>query len=323
MKASSGARNSGFRTSGVPVSPESSGRGPCPAPRSVARTRRDPLGHGSDLGVGETAHDEIHLRCPMPCPNRIAAAADIEVGARAGRSAHELRSGRTKGPDGRAFHLAADTSRYITPLPCCQPTHVAAPLDPRPALRTRDDPARRRPEGRAAARPPPRRGRAGRRVSLDLLFHLPEGGIARELKGSIAEAPIGEPVTLAVTVVAHRPPPPGRPRAPYKVLVEDETGDVTLVFFNAHARRMDKLPPSGPAPVRFRQDRAVGRARARWFIRTGSWTSAASATCRRSRPSTACTEGLSSRMVGRFVADGSGARAPPPRMARAGLAAAP
>ena len=48
---------------------------------------------------------------------------------------------------------------------------------------------------------------------LDLLFHLPTGGIARELKGSIAEAPIGETVTVAVTVAAHRPPPPGRPRA--------------------------------------------------------------------------------------------------------------
>jgi ATP-dependent DNA helicase RecG len=54
---------------------------------------------------------------------------------------------------------------------------------------------------------------------IDLLFHLPHGGISRDLKGSIAEAPIGEPVTLAVTVAAHRPAPPGRSRAPYKVLV--------------------------------------------------------------------------------------------------------
>src|SRR5215203_5947796 len=78
----------------------------------------------------------------------------------------------------------------------------------------------------------------------DLLFHLPHGGISRELKGSIADAPAGEPVTLAVTVAAHRPPPPGR-RAPYKVLVEDETGDVTLVFFNAQRPRMEKLLPVG------------------------------------------------------------------------------
>ncbi|HEX2725810.1 MAG TPA: ATP-dependent DNA helicase RecG, partial [Beijerinckiaceae bacterium] len=75
--------------------------------------------------------------------------------------------------------------------------------------------------------------------------HLPHGGIARELRGSIAEAPVGEPVTLAVTVAAHRPAPPGRSRAPYKVLVEDETGDITLVFFNAQRPRLEKLLPKG------------------------------------------------------------------------------
>src|SRR5918998_329415 len=80
---------------------------------------------------------------------------------------------------------------------------------------------------------------------VDLLFHLPHGGISRDLKGSIAEAPIGEPVTLAVTVAAHRPAPPGRSRAPYKVLVEDDTGDVTLVFFNAQRPRLEKLLPKG------------------------------------------------------------------------------
>ena len=48
---------------------------------------------------------------------------------------------------------------------------------------------------------------------IDLLFHLPYGGVSRDLKGSIAEAPIGEPVTLAVTVALHRPAPPGRSRA--------------------------------------------------------------------------------------------------------------
>jgi ATP-dependent DNA helicase RecG len=70
-------------------------------------------------------------------------------------------------------------------------------------------------------------GEPGRPARVaDLLFHLPHGGVSRELKGSIADAPVGEPVTLAVTVAAHRAPPPGR-RAPYKVLVEDETGDVT------------------------------------------------------------------------------------------------
>jgi ATP-dependent DNA helicase RecG len=80
---------------------------------------------------------------------------------------------------------------------------------------------------------------------IDLLLHLPEGGIARELKGSIAQAPVGDPVTVAGTIVAHRPPPVGRGRAPYKVLIEDETGDITLVFFNAPRGRMEKTLPVG------------------------------------------------------------------------------
>ena len=39
---------------------------------------------------------------------------------------------------------------------------------------------------------------------IDLLFHLPYGGVSRDLKGSVTEAPVGEPVTLAVTVAAHQ-----------------------------------------------------------------------------------------------------------------------
>ena len=89
-------------------------------------------------------------------------------------------------------------------------------------------------------------GEAGRPARiLDILFHLPHGGISREVKGSITEAPVGEPVTLAVTVTAHRPAPLGRAKAPYKVLVEDQTGDVTLVFFNMPPARMEKLLPLG------------------------------------------------------------------------------
>lgn len=81
---------------------------------------------------------------------------------------------------------------------------------------------------------------------VDLLFHLPHGGISRELKGSIADAPAGETVTLAVRVARHIPSPPGRnSRAPYRVLVEDETGDITLVFFRAKKGWMEKLLPVG------------------------------------------------------------------------------
>ncbi|MGW5957521.1 ATP-dependent DNA helicase RecG [Methylorubrum thiocyanatum] len=77
----------------------------------------------------------------------------------------------------------------------------------------------------------------------DLLFHLPQSGVARPLCGSIRDAPKGEPVTLGVTVVAHRPPMLGK-RA-FRVLVEDGTGDISLVFFGMPRGRIEKMLPIG------------------------------------------------------------------------------
>jgi ATP-dependent DNA helicase RecG len=136
---------------------------------------------------------------------------------------------------------------------------------------------------------------------LDLLFHVPSGGIARDLKGSIADAPIGETVTLSVTVAAHRPPPPGRARIPYRVLAEDETGDVSLVFFNAHRARMEKLLPPGERRfVSGKLELWDGRLQMvhpdRILDEKGLVTLPAVEAVY------GLTEGLSSRMVGRYVA---------------------
>ncbi len=79
---------------------------------------------------------------------------------------------------------------------------------------------------------------------LDVLFHLPTGIVSRGTLGAVRDAPTGEPVTLAVTVSAHRPAAAGR-RGPHRVLVEDETGDVTLVFFNLPQRRVEAMLPVG------------------------------------------------------------------------------
>ena len=46
-------------------------------------------------------------------------------------------------------------------------------------------------------------------------------------------------------VVEHRPPPSPRSKAPFKVLVEDETGDVELVFFLANIEWIKKRLPVG------------------------------------------------------------------------------
>ncbi|WP_036260986.1 ATP-dependent DNA helicase RecG [Methylocapsa aurea] len=79
---------------------------------------------------------------------------------------------------------------------------------------------------------------------VDLLFHLPYATIDRRSRPKIADAPIGSVATLEGLVVEHRPPGP-RSKAPYRVLVEDETGDVLLVFFLANHQWIEKSLPLG------------------------------------------------------------------------------
>jgi ATP-dependent DNA helicase RecG len=53
----------------------------------------------------------------------------------------------------------------------------------------------------------------------------------------------GQVVTVAVTVDRHRPSPPHRPRAPYRIYAHDDTGDLTLTYFNARRDYLEKLLP--------------------------------------------------------------------------------
>ncbi|MCI0467120.1 MAG: ATP-dependent DNA helicase RecG [Beijerinckiaceae bacterium] len=80
--------------------------------------------------------------------------------------------------------------------------------------------------------------------AIDLLFHLPFAAIDRRSRPKIAEAPLDTIVTLEARVVEHRPPGP-RSKAPYKVLIEDDTGDVLLVFFLANYQWIEKSLPAG------------------------------------------------------------------------------
>ena len=73
-------------------------------------------------------------------------------------------------------------------------------------------------------------GRADGARVLDLLFHLPVGVLDRRVRPKIRDARPDAIATLHVRVTEHRPPAPGR-KGPLRVLVEDETGDVELVFF--------------------------------------------------------------------------------------------
>src|SRR5580700_2074024 len=80
---------------------------------------------------------------------------------------------------------------------------------------------------------------------IDLLLHLPSFALDRRARPKLAEARIGEIATVEVTVTAHRPAPPNRPRAPHKILCEDETGDVTLIFFHGVGKAMRERYPPG------------------------------------------------------------------------------
>ena len=75
-----------------------------------------------------------------------------------------------------------------------------------------------------------RLGRPHGARALDLLFHLPTGALDRRPRGNIRDAPLDQIATLRVRVAEHRPPAANR-KGPLRVLVEDETGDVELVFF--------------------------------------------------------------------------------------------
>ena len=80
---------------------------------------------------------------------------------------------------------------------------------------------------------------------IDLLFHLPLTAVDRRVKGKIADAVTGEIGTFEVRATSHKPGPPGRAKSPYRVLVEDETGDITLTWFNTSRVRMEALLPVG------------------------------------------------------------------------------
>ncbi|MGO4871457.1 MAG: ATP-dependent DNA helicase RecG [Roseiarcus sp.] len=84
----------------------------------------------------------------------------------------------------------------------------------------------------------------GARV-VDVLFHLPYAALDRRARPKIRDAQRDAIATLEVRVVEHRPPPSPRSKAPFKVLVEDDTGDVELVFFLANVEWIKKRLPVG------------------------------------------------------------------------------
>ncbi|HVG50445.1 MAG TPA: ATP-dependent DNA helicase RecG, partial [Xanthobacteraceae bacterium] len=80
---------------------------------------------------------------------------------------------------------------------------------------------------------------------IDLLFHLPTGVVDRRARPKLRDVEPGTVVTVAVEVERHRPPPPNRPRLPYRIETSDETGTLTLTFFSARKDYLEKILPVG------------------------------------------------------------------------------
>ena len=59
--------------------------------------------------------------------------------------------------------------------------------------------------------------------------------IDRRKQPGIARAPQGAIVTITARVDRHQPPPRGKANVPYRVFLQDETGELTLVFFRGQA----------------------------------------------------------------------------------------
>ncbi|MBW3098417.1 ATP-dependent DNA helicase RecG [Pseudohoeflea coraliihabitans] len=80
---------------------------------------------------------------------------------------------------------------------------------------------------------------------IDLLLLAPYTLIDRSHNPGVAHAPEGTIVTLSLTIDRHQPAPRGRGNVPYRVHAHDETGEISLVFFKAQQKWLEKLLPVG------------------------------------------------------------------------------
>jgi ATP-dependent DNA helicase RecG len=80
---------------------------------------------------------------------------------------------------------------------------------------------------------------------VDVLFHVPSGIIDRRARPKLRDVQLGQVVTVAVTIDKHRPGPPRRSRAPYRIFASDDTGEITLTYFNPRRDYLEKLLPEG------------------------------------------------------------------------------
>jgi ATP-dependent DNA helicase RecG len=78
---------------------------------------------------------------------------------------------------------------------------------------------------------------------IDLLWHLPSGYLDRRLTASIHEALPGTVTTLVVVPLRYSTPPKGAARAPLRVVCEDESATLDIVFFHGDRGAVRRLLP--------------------------------------------------------------------------------
>lgn len=78
---------------------------------------------------------------------------------------------------------------------------------------------------------------------VDLVFHAPSSLIDRRHQPGIAFAPQGVIVTITATVDRHQPPPRGKSNVPYRVILHDDTGELSLVYFKGNGQWLEKALP--------------------------------------------------------------------------------
>src|SRR3974390_3291895 len=120
-----------------------------------------------------------------------------------------------------------------------QSSHAAR--DPQPAVRVPHNAPRHRAEAGDAVRSPARtRDATYRRSFVSSAF-----GRDRPPRPKRRAAQPGQVVPVAVPIDKPRPAPPHRPRAPYQIYASDETGALTVTYFNARRDYLEKLFPVG------------------------------------------------------------------------------
>ena len=76
---------------------------------------------------------------------------------------------------------------------------------------------------------------------IDLIWHLPNGFVDRSYRPNINDAEVGRVASIQCKVIKHTPS--FRRNIPYRVMCEDNTGKINLVWFNSRKDYLEKLLP--------------------------------------------------------------------------------